>query len=164
MYKNTLLNWLVRLYAPFIWIGGLLQSLLLLYMRITWGHQFFLAGLGKFHTIEKTIQFFTSLNIPHPSFHAYLVANVETVCGFLLFIGFASRLAALPLLITMLVALSTAHAPNISEFRFLLEPLSLVREMPYPFLITSLMVFVFGPGKISFDAWIRRWVEKQPKW
>lgn len=160
MFKNSLLNWIAKIYCVFIKAGSNLQSLFLFYMRMTWGHQFFLSGLNKFNAIEQVTQFFHALTLPLPAFNAYLVAMTEIVCGLMLFVGFGSRLAAIPLIIAMLVALSTAHSANISEFRFLLQPLSLVREAPYPFLITALLVFIFGPGKISIDAWIKRWAEK----
>lgn len=164
MYKNRLLYWISKIYNYFIFIGNNLQALFLLYMRITWGYLFFHAGLGKLQSIQGVIDFFTSLNIPQAGAQAYMVAYIELICGFLLFIGLAARMAAIPLIIVMLVALSTAHAANISEFRFLLEPMSLVKETPYPFLITSVMVFVFGPGRISIDAWLKRWAENQPKY
>lgn len=164
MFKNSFLRYASRFYQFFISIGSHLQSLFLFYMRVTWGHQFFLSGLKKFQAIENTAQFFASLSIPAPLTNAYFVAATETVCGFLLFIGLGSRIAAIPLGILMLVALSTAHAPDISQLKFLMEPLSLVRQAPYPFLITTTLVFVFGPGKISLDGWIKRWVQRQAKY
>jgi putative oxidoreductase len=123
-----------------------------------------MAGLAKLQNIEMVHQYFSSLHIHSPLMAAYTVASFETVCGFLLFFGLASRIAAIPLIFIMLVALSTAHAPDLSDFRFLFDPILLVKQTPYPFLITSLIVFIFGPGKISLDGWIKRWVEKQPKY
>jgi len=164
MLRSPFLHWVDLLYSFIIKIGSNLQSVFLLYMRIVWGHQFLIIGLGKLGDIHKVADFYTSLNIPFPLFNAYLVGTIETVGGFLLLIGFASRLAAIPLIIIMLTALSTAHAPNISNFRFLLEPLSLVKQDPYPFLITSILVFVFGPGRVSIDAWLKRWVDRQPRY
>ena len=164
MYKNRLLYWTVKIYSCFIYTGDNLQSLLLLYMRLTWGLEFFRSGLAKLHGIEKVIAFFYTLHIPHPDFHSHLVAYTETIAGLCLFIGLGSRLAAIPLIIAMCIALSIAHAPNLSKWKLFLEPMNLVHETPYPFLMTSLMVFMFGPGKISIDAWIKRWVQKQPKY
>lgn len=163
MLENRLLRWGEKLYSPLLKIGDNFQSLLLLYMRIVWGHQFFLAGLGKFSNIDQTAQFFASLNIVAPHFHAYLVAFFETACGLCIFLGLASRLAAIPMAIIMLTALSTAHAPALSNWKFLFEPLLLVREAPYPYLLTAFLVFAFGPGKISLDGWIKRWIAKQPR-
>lgn len=164
MYKNPLLHWVSKIYHIFIFGGEYLQTIFLLYMRVTWGHQFFVIGLGKLQNMEKTIQGFISLHIPHPELHSYLVGYTEMICGFLIFIGLASRIASIPLIITMLVALSIAHGPEISEFKFLLEPMSLVKQPPYPFLITAIMIFCFGPGKVAVDAWVKRWVSHQPKY
>lgn len=164
MLRSPFLQWVDILYSFIIKIGSNLQSLFLLYMRLVWGHQFFIYGLDKLAHIQSAIDLFTSLHIPFPVFSAYLVGTMEMAGGFLLFIGFASRLAAIPLIIITLTALSTAHAPEISNFRFLLEPLSLVKQTPYPFLITSILVFVFGPGRVSIDAWLKRWVDQQPRY
>lgn len=163
MLVNPTLRWLERLYAPFIGVGSNLQSLFLLYMRLTWGHQFFLHGLNKLTHVEQTLHFFASQNFAQPLLITYLVGTVELVGGFCLFVGFASRLAAIPLIAILLTALSTVHAAAISNFRFLFEPLSLVKEAPYPFLITAILIFVFGPGRISVDGWLKRWFLKQPR-
>jgi putative oxidoreductase len=164
MLRSPTLLWTDKIYSLIIKIGSNLQSLFLLYMRLVWGHQFLMAGLLKFSHIDTVAPFFASLNIPAPLFSAYLVAAVEAVCGFFLLIGFASRLAAIPLILVMLTALSTAHAPELSNFRFLFEPLALVQQEPYPFLITAVLVFVFGPGRVSIDAWLKHWIEHQPRY
>ncbi|MBS0626037.1 MAG: DoxX family protein [Verrucomicrobia bacterium] len=164
MYINQKLNFCVHVYNFFLKIGNNLQSLFLLYMRLTWGHQFFIAGLGKINSIPSVTEYFATLNIPHPALHAYVVGYTELICGFFLFIGFASRIVTVPLILIMLSAISMAHNHIFNGGLFLFDPLSLVREAPYPFLITSLMVFVFGPGRISVDGWIKRWVDNQPRY
>ncbi len=162
MYRNTALQRLATVYGWLISAGSNLQSLFLLWMRLTWGHQFMWAGLNKLNHIEQTIQYFTSLNIIFPEFHAYLVGYSELIGGACMFVGFASRLVSIPLICMMVGALATAHAPMLADFKFISDPSTLVLEAPYPFLITALLIFIFGPGKISLDAWIKRWVEKQP--
>jgi putative oxidoreductase len=164
MFKNSFLNWIAKIYKFFITIGNNLQSLFLFYMRITWGLQFFIIGIAKLSAIQDVVEFFLSLKIPSPAFTAYSVAILEMICGLFLFLGLASRIAALPLTFIMLGALSTAHAPKLSHLAFLLQPMSLVREAPYPFLITALLVFIFGPGKISLDGCLKRWAEKHAKY
>jgi putative oxidoreductase len=164
MLRSPTLYRLDKLYSFVIKVGSNFQSLFLFYMRLVWGHQFLITGLGKLSNIQSTADFFASLNFAFPLFHAYLVGIFEAVCGLLLLIGFASRLASIPLIFIMLTALGTAHAPELSNFRFLLEPLSLVKQDPYPFLITAILVFLFGPGRISVDAWLKRWIDNQPRY
>ncbi len=164
MLENRFLYWMDKLYGLCVKVGSNLQSLFLLYMRVTWGHQFFLIGLEKLHSITETVKSFSELGIPYSYFHAHLVALFELIGGLLLVFGFASRLISVPLFIIMVTALATAHSHVLADFKFVLDPKSLVGENPYPFLITTLIIFCFGPGKISIDAWLKRWVGNQPKY
>jgi putative oxidoreductase len=154
-------NWIC---SKIIFSGEHLQSLFLFYMRLVWGHQLFLIGLIKLHTIDEVANSFTTLNIPDPLLTAYLVAIFETIGGIGLFLGLASRFAALPVIVIMSSALHLAHPEAFTEFRFLFEPHLLVQQAPYPFLLTALLTFIFGPGRISIDAWIKRWASHQPKY
>lgn len=164
MLLNPFLYWMDKIYGFFVKVGSNLQSLFLLFMRITWGHQLLLAGVAKLKDIPGTVQLFTKLGIPSPIFHAYEVGILESVGAILLMIGFASRIISIPLIFLMLSALSLAHAEHLSNFRFITDPHALVAQEPYPFLITALLVFFFGPGRISLDGWIKRWVDHQPKY
>lgn len=164
MLANPFLYWLDRIYSFFILIGSNLQSLFLLYMRVIWGHQLFLSGVRKLSDIAGTAAFFAKIGIPAPEFHAYEVGIIEAVGGFCIFAGLASRILSLPVIFVMLTALSTAHAENLGGFDFLFNPYLLVVQQPYPILITALLVFIFGPGRISVDAWLKRWVNHQPKY
>ncbi len=164
MLTNPFFHWIDVIYSFILKIGSNLQSLFLLFMRITWGHQFILAGVSKLKDIEGTVVFFTKLDIPAPYFHAYEVGIIESVCGILILIGFASRLAALPLVLVMFIAFTTAHMDTLANLKFLQDPHILVLERPYPYLITTLLVFIFGPGRISIDAWIKRWADNQPRY
>lgn len=163
MFENRFLRIMDRLYGWLISIGSNLQSLFLLYMRLVWGHQFFYAGAAKLTHIDVVAQFFTSLNLSHPTGLAYTVAVIEAIGGICLFFGFASRLIAIPLVIVMTSALSIAHREAFAQFHFLFDPSILVHQAPYPYLLTALLVFVFGPGRVSIDAWIKRRVNKCPK-
>lgn len=164
MFENRFLHIVDRIYGWFVYIGSNLQSLFLLYMRLVWGHQFFITGIAKFAHIDTVSQFFVSLNLSHPVLTSYAVASFETVGGLCLFFGFISRLAAIPLIVIMVSALSLAHTEAFVQLRFLFEPALLVHQAPYPFLLTALLVFIFGPGRVSIDAWIKRWVSKQSKY
>lgn len=165
MLANPFLYCLDKFYSFFIAIGSNLQSLFLFYLRLTWGHQFYLSGSDKLHHIAETTQIFTDLHIPAPLFHAYEVGLVEAIGGILLMVGFASRIITIPLIILMLTALGTAHAEAFKNLDFLLsDPHILIMQQPYPYLFTSLIVFIFGPGRLSLDAWLKRWISHQPRY
>jgi putative oxidoreductase len=164
MLENPFLRLLETLYNPLVKIGSNLQSFFLLYMRLVWGHHLFIFGTDKLKNMQDTIQFFTDLELSSPFFHAYEVALVEAVCGILIFIGLASRLASIPVIIVMLTALVTAHSEYIGDLEFLKDPHMLVIQEPYPYLVLGLLIFIFGPGKISIDGWIKRWANKQPRY
>ena len=164
MFESRFLRIAGRIYGWIIGSGSNLQSLFLLYMRLVWGHQFFVTGIAKFTHIDTVTQFFIALNLSHPVLISYVVASFETLGGLCLFLGCMSRLFAIPLIVIMVSALSLAHSEAFVELRFLFEPALLVHQAPYPFLLTALLVFIFGPGRISIDAWIKRWLTKQPKY
>lgn len=139
----------VKWYSFLAVIGNFFQSLFLLAVRLFWGWQFFTTGLGKLGNIDTIAAYFDSLGIAVPQFSAYLVATTEMVGGALLLLGFLSRLAVLPLMITMVVALMTAHyevTATIFE-----DPTSFTNLSAFSFFFASLIVFVFGPGVFSLD-------------
>ena len=136
-----------------------LQSPFLLAVRLYWGWQFFQTGLGKLTSIDKVVDFFTSLGIPLPAFNAYLVGSLECVGGILLFLGLGSRIIALPLTFSLLVA----YVPTDREalLSFFSDPGKLYNAAPYTFLFASLLILIFGPGKISLDSAVAHFLEKR---
>lgn len=163
-FENKFLRIVDRMYGWLVRIGSNLQSVFLLYMRLVWGHQLFIHGIEKLGHTDTVIQFFTTLNVPHSELTAYAVAIIETGGGLCLFLGLMSRLAAIPVMIVMISALSLAHSDAFIQWRFLVEPAMLVQQAPYPFLLTALLVFIFGPGRISLDAWLKRWANARAKY
>ena len=85
--------------------GRFCQSVLLLLIRIYFFWQLFKIGLSKLENIATPIGFFTKLGIPYPEISAYVVvAGTECFGGILIVAGLASRLAAIPVTISMAVA------------------------------------------------------------
>ncbi len=158
-------NWVLRSFALFyqtlIKIGSNLESIFLLYMRLTWGHQLFLIGTHKWQHIAQTAEFFSQLGMGHSSWLAYAIGSLEILSGICLILGLASRLIAIPLICLLITALSTAHAEDLTRFEFLLTPAMLALQAPYPYLITAILMFIFGPGKISFDYWIQKKIKER---
>ncbi len=129
-----------------------LQSPLLLVARLYWGWSFFQTGLGKLQNLEKTTDFFQSLGIPLPGLNAAMAGTTECVGGLLLLVGLASRLTALPLIVTMIVAYLTAEIDTVKNI--FSEPDKFLAADPFLFLLAAVIVLVFGPGAFSLDRLI----------
>lgn len=142
-------------------LGNLLQSPLLLVIRLFWGWQFMIAGWGKLNNLERTAGFFSELHLPFPQLNAVLAGSAECFGGALLLIGFMSRLAALPLIFTMMIAYATAEHEALAAI--LSEPDKFTSAAPFLFLFASLMIFAFGPGAVSVDQWLVRRADKETK-
>lgn len=144
-----------RFYQGLIDIGTFFQDWLLLAIRGYWGFSFFLSGLGKLLEIDPIISYFASLGIPFPEINAYVASWIEFLGGFCLLIGFAARLVSIPLALNMIVALLTAHLDAVKTI--FSDPQNFIVQLPFNYLLAVLIVFAFGPGKISIDYLIEKW-------
>jgi putative oxidoreductase len=118
--------------------------------RLTVGYAFVESGWGKVHNLDKVTEYFTELGIPAASFQAPFVSFVELICGSLVLIGLGTRLAAVPLIGTMIVALITAKASDIASFSDLIGTI----EFCYAVLLAWLALA--GAGRASIDHAIAR--------
>jgi putative oxidoreductase len=73
-----------------------------------------------------------------------LVVFAEFFCSVLLALGLATRLALIPLMITMAVAAFQANADSVFS----------KKELPLLYLVIYITLWVFGPGKFSIDKLI----------
>ncbi len=72
---------------------------------------FLSAGIQKFLYPDKLGSGrFKKIRLPNPEFLGSFVGSFEIICGTLVLIGLFTRLAAIPLLIIMLVAIATTKA------------------------------------------------------
>ncbi len=147
------------LYGWFLRISNSLQSPVLLLVRLYWGWQFFETGRGKLADIPKVVDYFTSIGVPAPALNAHFIATLECVGGILLILGLASRLIALPLLIDMIMAYVIADREALGSF--FSDPEKFYNATPFTFLLASLLILVFGPGKLSLDTLIAAKRKKQ---
>lgn len=142
---------LIRWLAP---ERTILQSLLLLVIRLYWGWQFFLAGKGKLSDLQKPTEFFQSLGIPLPHLQAIMVGTIECFGGLLLLVGLLSRLISIPMMVLLTVAYLTA---DIDKAKLIFsDPDKFIGADEFLFLFAVVLVFVFGPGKFSIDWIIRK--------
>lgn len=73
---------------------------------------FWIAGTNKLNDFNGIIEWFTYMQYPYPAIMAALATGAEVLGAVLLLFGFATRWAAIPLMITMLVAAVTVHWEN----------------------------------------------------
>ncbi|MCL2450554.1 MAG: DoxX family protein [Polyangiaceae bacterium] len=118
--------------------------------RLAVGLLFVSTGWGKVHDIPKVTQFFEHLGIPAPGFNAVVVGYSELICGSLLVVGLLTRLAALPLIVSMVVALLTAKASDIHGV------FDLVGADEFTYLIVLVMIAILGPGAVALDRYVAR--------
>lgn len=131
-----------------------LQSPFLLAVRLYWGWQLIQSGWGKLHNLPKVTDFFTSLNLPMPAQMAVAISCLEFFGGIFLAVGLLSRLTALVLTINMIMAYVTADREALMSF--FSDPDKFAAAAPYVFLIASLIILIFGPGKLCVDTLLDR--------
>jgi len=131
-------------------LAGLLRPLFLLIIRLYWGWQFFLTGKGKLTHLGRTTDYFASLNIPAPKLNAILAGSTECVFGLLLLAGLGGRVVPLPLIGLLTVAYITSEQAALHAF--FSNPDKFLTADPFLFLFATVIIFIFGPGKLSLDA------------
>jgi putative oxidoreductase len=118
--------------------------------RLTVGLVFIGTGWGKLHSIPDVTEFFRTLHIPGPGFHARLVAGTEFVGGLLILLGLGTRLVSIPLAFTMVVAILTAKRENIDGLT------TLVGFEEWSYLVLFVWLALAGAGPLSVDGlWAR---------
>jgi uncharacterized membrane protein YphA (DoxX/SURF4 family) len=131
-------------------------------IRLAVGGVFFTSGLIKFLYANQGAGRFAKLGIPAPELMANFVGVVEIAAGVLVAVGLATRLAAIPLFIDMLVAIGTsklpllfgagpepvAAAPKIGLWAFAYQS-----RLDSTMLLSCVFLFAVGAGAWSLDSW-----------
>lgn len=129
------------------WLGPLL-------VRIALASVFIFTGWGKLHGLPKVTGYFTELGIPLPGLNAVVVSVVEFVGGSLLLVGLFTRVAAIPMAFSMLVAIATGRRADIDGLPWFFG----FDEFVYFSCFVWLMVA--GAGAVSLDRLLfGRWVK-----
>ena len=133
-------------------------------IRIVVGGVFLSEGVQKFlYPAENGAGRFARIGIPSPDVMGPFVGVVEIVCGALILLGLLTRLAAIPLIINMLVAILSTKIPILLGQGFWGFSL---RNLPYygfwgmaheartdfAMLLGSLFLLIVGAGALSLDA------------
>ncbi|OGU79435.1 MAG: DoxX family protein, partial [Ignavibacteria bacterium RIFOXYA2_FULL_35_9] len=81
-------------------------------IRLIVGTVFLLEGIQKFlFSDELGVGRFIKIGIPIPEFFAPFVGVFEILCGALILIGLFTRLASIPMIVNMIVAISSTKIP-----------------------------------------------------
>src|ERR1700736_1984900 len=139
-----------QLHDRFLKLVSYLQSPFLLFVRLYWGWQLIQSGWGKLHHLPNVTEFFTSLGLPIPRQTALAISCLEFFGGIFLALGLLSRPTALVLTVNMIVAYITADREALLSI--FSDPDKFYAAAPYTFLVASLIVLIFGPGKIAVDT------------
>jgi putative oxidoreductase len=120
-------------------------------IRLIVGGVFLSEGVQKFlFSDAQGVGRFTKIGIPAPDILAPFVGVFEIGCGALLLLGLLTRLAAIPLIVVMLVAISTTKIPILLNAGFW----SMAHEArtDYAMLLGSVFLLMVGAGSWSLDA------------
>jgi putative oxidoreductase len=139
-------------------VAAVLAFLPPLLTRLVMGQAFFFTGRGKLANPENIVSFFTSLGIPFPAANAAFVSRLEYYGGMLLIAGLLTRVVALMLSGTMVVALMTADRADFTAALFNSGDKGLTDVVPFVYLMFLLWLVIFGPGLLSLDGLIKRWL------
>ena len=121
------------------------QSLSLLFARVIIAYGFYDPAMKKWSDIGSVAGWFDSLGIPFPTINAYMAASVELLGVFLLTLGLFTRLISIPLMVIMLVAITTVHLGNgfsAGDNGF---------EIPLYYMLFLALFASLGAGKLSLD-------------
>jgi putative oxidoreductase len=122
-----------------------------LLVRLLVGGVFLSEGIQKFlYPDALGVGRFIKIGIPAPALLAPFVGVVEVACGTLLIVGMLTRLAALPLVIDMLVAIVTTKVPILMKSG--LWAMAHEARTDYAMLLGSVFLFLVGAGRLSVDA------------
>ena len=115
----------------------------LLVLRITIAALMLTHGLPKMEALvsSEPIQF-ASVFGSSPALSLGLTVFAEVFCSILIMVGFGTRLAAIPLIITMAVAAFMIHGA---------DPFG-KKEMAILYLLVYVVLFIAGSGRYSLDS------------
>jgi putative oxidoreductase len=137
-------------------------------IRLIVGGTFLSEGIQKFlFTDDLGVGRFVKIGIPYPEVMAPFVGVFEIVCGTLLVLGLLTRLAAIPMIVNISVAILSTKIPILLGHSFWMFNLpkansygfwSMMHEARTDFamLLGGIFLLIVGAGCLSFDALFRR--------
>jgi uncharacterized membrane protein YphA (DoxX/SURF4 family) len=140
-------------------------------VRLIVGATFLSEGIQKFlYPVKLGVGRFVEYHIPYPDFFAPFVGVCEIICGCLLLVGFMTRLAAIPMIANISVAIIT------TKLSILLKPIVLngvvqgrtvefadkfwtmahEARVDFAMLLGGIFLLIVGAGPWSVDGFLLR--------
>lgn len=128
-----------------------------LLIRFMVGLIFLSEGIQKFlFPSELGVGRFTQIGIPYSEIMAPFVGAIEIICGCLVVIGLVTKLASIPLLVDIVVAMLSTKIPILMQKGF--WQMAHEARTDFCMLIGLIFLLIVGPGKISFDFIIHKYL------
>jgi putative oxidoreductase len=128
-------------------------SAALILIRLVVGAIFLSEGLQKFLSpSELGVGRFVKIGIPLPEVMAPFVGVFEIGCGILLLLGLLTRLAAIPMIIDMVVAISSTKIPILRQKGF--WAMAHEARVDWSMILGSIFLLIMGAGAWSLDYWL----------
>jgi putative oxidoreductase len=119
-------------------------------IRLMVGLVFLSEGIQKFLDPDRRgVGRFIKIGLPAPEFLGNFVASFEVVCGVFIVLGLLTRLAVLPTITIMLVAIATTKIPMLAEEGF--WEMAHASRTDFSMLLGSLYLIIVGAGPWSLD-------------
>ncbi|HIP41284.1 MAG TPA: DoxX family protein [Campylobacterales bacterium] len=124
------------------------QSLSLLLARFAVAYGFLDPALNKWSDMGAIADWFGSMGIPFPTLNAYMAASTELLGVVLLMLGLFTRLISVPLMVIMVVAITTVHLSHgfsAGNNGF---------EIPLYYMLFLFIFASHGAGRFSVDYYL----------
>jgi len=122
-----------------------------LFIRLLVGGVFLSEGIQKFvYPDQLGVGRFAKIGIPSPEILAPVVGGFETACGSLLIVGALTRLASIPLIVIISVAIWTTKVPILEKAG--LWAMAHEVRTDYCMLLGGIFLLIVGAGAWSLDA------------
>lgn len=135
---------------------GLLHSsapAVVILVRLMVGAVFLSEGIQKFLLPDQLgAGRFLKIGLPMPEMLGPFVGTIEMACGTLVLLGLLTRLAVVPLLIIMTVALITTKWPILLNQGFWAAAHE--ARTDWSMFLGSLFLLIVGAGPWSLDTWV----------
>jgi len=127
----------------------------ILLIRLMVGVVFLSEGIQKFLFPDQLgVGRFIKIGLPAPEFLGYFVPSFEVVCGLLVLFGLFTRLASIPLIIIMLVAIFSTKIPILLNDGF--WKMAHEARTDWAMLLGSIILLIVSAGKYSIDFYRSR--------